>query len=212
MFVLSFSLRSRIDTGARDFSAISLHAVSLLSQKSIGPASLGSLHRHLTFAYLEVGILSSAMHCAPAPGYIRGRRTASRHRPTTIFTDTATRNDNNGSRAAPVAGIQPADLSFSRIGTPFVSKGFSLWFLVYDSFAKSEVACRFCVGLRRCFYESFDDPSLTFFGSFQRNFLRCIVNRRMQRGKILPVFNGSQSDKIREDSILDPPVADYLQA
>lgn len=164
--VISFCLRSRIDAGARDFSAISLHAVSLLSQKSIGPTSLSSLHRHLTFAYLEVGILSSAMHCAPAPGYIRGRRTASRHRPTTIFTDTATRNDNNGGRAAPVAGIQPVDLSFPHIGTPFVRKSFSLWFLVYDSFGKSEVTCRFCVGLRRCFYETFDDPSLAFFGSF----------------------------------------------
>lgn len=50
-----------------------LGAVSLLSQKSIGPASLGSLHRHLTFAYLEVGILSPPMHCAPAPGRIGGQ-------------------------------------------------------------------------------------------------------------------------------------------
>lgn len=59
---------------ARDFFTISrLGAVSLLSQKSIGPASLGSLHRHLTFAYLEVGILSPPMHCAPAPGRIGGQ-------------------------------------------------------------------------------------------------------------------------------------------
>lgn len=59
---------------ARDFFTIPrLGAVSLLSQKSIGPASLGSLHRHLTFAYLEVGILSPPMHCAPAPGRIGGQ-------------------------------------------------------------------------------------------------------------------------------------------
>ena len=74
---------------------------------SIEPASLGSLHRHLTFAYLEVGILSPTMHCAPVPGCIRGRRTASRQQASAaILTDTGKRkNDNNGSRAAPVAGI-----------------------------------------------------------------------------------------------------------